>query len=150
MRRGGFQLAELLVALGLAAGPMLVALGLIHSNMHGARFNQDRGTARMVLVDMVELLLGETTPMLRELCGVDGEHLLANRLADRIAHMPPAARDAYRAQVAPFSDALRCTLEEDVEGQPGLARLTLQVTLGGGATVEVRRLFRPASRPASM
>ena len=133
-----------MVGIALAAGPLVLALHLIHSNVHGARLLQDRATARLVLADMVELLAGESTSTLRELSGPDGARLLRERLAARVAHMPPPAREPFQAQLAPFDGTLSCGLDEDVGGQPGLARLTVRVTLKGGVAVEVKRLLRLA------
>lgn len=141
MRRG-FQLVEVTIALALAAGPLLFALNLVNANARGARELELRATARLVLVDLVELALGESAQTLREMARPGGEALLADRLARRTAHLPPAARAAYDAETAPFAGHLRVTLDEDVDGQPGLARLAVGVELPGGATVQVRRLLR--------
>lgn len=95
------------------------------------------------------MLLGETTAKLRELARPGNESRLSDVLSDRISHMPPAARTPYQAQVAPFIKSMRFAFAEDVDGQKGLARLTLRVVLERDVAVEVRRLFRPASRPGA-
>ena len=103
----------------------------------------------MLLVDLVELLLGEPTAVLRDLSTPGGDARLATLLTDRISHLPAPARAPYQAQVAPFIHSLHCTLAENVDNQPGLARLTISVAIEKSVTVEVRRIFRPASRPGA-
>lgn len=149
MSRRGFNLMELLVALGLAAGPMLVAVHLVHTNVQGARFNQERATARLVLIDMMELLLGETNEQLKEISGPSSTAQLRDRLDRRIGSLPEPARKPYREQVAPLMKGLSCKIEENVEGQRGLSRFTLRVVLSNSVPVEVKRLFRPNARPGA-
>jgi hypothetical protein len=145
MKRRGFQLAEVLVAVALAAGPALLAVHLIHTNMSGARFNVDQATARQALVDLTELLLGETIESLRETAQPGRQTKLNDVLKNRIQRLPKAAQDQYSAQVKDLLGRFQCQLAEDVGGVRGLARLTLQVKLGK-STVKVSRYFRPAAR----
>lgn len=144
MRRG-FSLAELMVALALAAGPLLVALHLIQSNVRAARFNKERATARLVLQDLTDLLLGETLQTLDSLAG--DRAALEKALDERIAAMPESARTPCAEQARGLRGKLALALEPDLGGDaPGLARLTLTAELERGQTLRLVRLFRPAAR----
>jgi hypothetical protein len=151
VRRRAQTLVEVMIALAIAAGPMLLAVHLIHSNVKGAHFNQERATARMALVDLIEILLGETNARLREISrpGSGSGKLLADLLVNRISKLPEKWGTQYRRQVSAFLGSLSCTLDEDVGGQVGLARFTLRARLTNGAVIEVRRLFRPNARPGA-
>lgn len=148
MRRG-FSLAEILVALALAAGPLLLALHLIQTNVAGARFNKERATARLLLQDLTDVLLGETVDALRALSGAGKSAELDAALDDRIAAMPADARAQYAEQARGLRGKLTLALEEELDGgAPGLARMTLTAALDRGTTVRLVRLFRPAARVA--
>ena len=141
-RRKGFQLVEILLAVAIASGPLLVAFGLIQQSVTGARSNVDLASARQALGDLSELLLGETMDSLREI-GQAGK--LNDLLKSRIDRLPLAARQQYSAQVASLNESFRCSLEEDAGEVKGLARLTLAVSTGK-TSVKLSRYFRPESR----
>lgn len=143
--RRGFQLIEVLVAVAIATGPMLLAVHLVQSNAAGARFNHDRAMARLILVDLSEILIGEPVEKLRTLTRAPGD--AAQGFSERIAQLPDSVREKYRAEVAPYLPRLQCRLEENLDGEaPGLARLIVTMPLSGGAVVQIKRLFRPAAR----
>ena len=143
-RRSGFQFAELLFALAVATVPMLMAVSLIHQNVTGARFNVEQATARQALVDLTELLLGESMDTLRQ-TAADGKTRLNDVLKNRIQRLPKLAQDQYNAQVHDLMGKFECKLAEDVGGVKGLAKLTLSVQLGK-SSVKVSRYFRPEAR----
>lgn len=146
MRRG-FSVAEVLVALALAAGPLLVAINLIHSNVQSARFNKERATARMVLQDLVDLLMGEPVEGLRALAGAGARAELDRAFDERIAALPDEARRQYGEQARKFHGQLQFTFEEALDPEaPGLARMTLELRIDRGTIVRLVRLFRPAAR----
>jgi len=138
------HLLEILIAALLAAGPMLIAFELVQANSRASRFNHDRATARMILLDLVTLLQGEG------LDGVKGRMAgdrLSDLLSERIVLMPDPAREPYLEQARRVLGRIRGRLEEDVDpARPGLARLVLQAKLPDGATVQVSALFRPKAR----
>jgi hypothetical protein len=148
VRRSGFQLAELMVAIILATGPMLVALNLIHSNSRGAHYNQEQATARFILVDLSELLAGRTSNELKELDGLAGRSRLNQMVQNRIDQMPEAVREQYADAVAPLIGRFHMNMEENAGGVPGLVQVTLAVNLGKDVTVTVPRFFRVDARPA--
>jgi hypothetical protein len=143
MRRGGFQFAELLVALALAAGPALVALHLINSNTTGARFNQVHTTDRLVLFDLAELLCGSSVEGLRTIALSPDKSWLERLLEDRTSRLPLGVRGKYASQLAGIVKSLTVTLDEGVAGQPHLFRLSLSLSRRAGSGITVKRLFRP-------
>jgi type II secretory pathway pseudopilin PulG len=149
VRRSGGLLIEVLVALAVAGGPLLIALGVIQSSITGARYNAERATARIALMDVTELLLGASIEGLRALAKSDTSGWLDTFLEERIAHLPDAARAQYEATVSPYMGRFSYTFEEKLDpGAEGLARLTLSVKIGDQSTVTVVRLFRPLEREA--
>lgn len=143
--RRGFQLTELLVAIAIAAGPMLLAIHLVQSNAAGARFNHERAMARLILVDLSEILIGEPVEKLRTLDQAPGD--VAQGFSERIAKLPDSVREKYRAEVTPYLPRIKCRVEENLDGEaPDLARLVVKMSLTGGVNVEIKRLFRPAAR----
>lgn len=135
------SLVEIMIAVALAAGPMLVAIELVRSNSQAARFNHDRATARMLLLDLVTLLEGESLAGLKQYMTGDR---LSDLLSKRIVLMPESAREPYFEQAHNILGRIRGRLDEDVDPQrPGLARLSLTAGLSSGVTVQVISLFRP-------
>jgi hypothetical protein len=66
MNSRGLHLVEVMIAAALVAVPLLISVHLIHMNTLGARFNRDRATARLVLLDLAALLQGENVDDLRD------------------------------------------------------------------------------------
>ena len=142
--RRGFQIVELVIALVVVAGALLVIMTLADTNLRNARRMQDRAAARLMLLDLSDLLFGETAERLREMSGASS--LLLKVLEDRIGRLPDTVRQQYRTQIAPLMPGLSCELVENEGGAAGIARLTVSVDLPGAHRVEVNRLFRPAAR----
>jgi hypothetical protein len=144
MRRA-FGIAEFMVAFFLIGGPLLIVVHLTQSTTHGSHLVQERTSARLCLVDVIELLMGETPDRLREMAGEDGRERFATILADRIERLPPHLREQYGRQVAPLRGQMSCRFEEGTGELPELARLAVHVVLQNGSEVSVSRLFRPAA-----
>ena len=145
-RRGGL-LIEVLIGFAIAAGPLLISLGVIQSAVAGARFNSDRATARIALIDVTELLLGASVESLQRLARSDAADWLDTYLQERLSHLPDTAREQYEAELAPFFGRFTFQLDEKLDAHAaGLARVTLSVKIGDQSTVTVVRLFRPADR----
>jgi hypothetical protein len=149
MRRRGFQLTELMVALALAVGPVLSAIQFTQSNLRGARFNQNQASTQLALMDAMELLLGETTSRLREVCNADTNEALLTMLKARVGCLPADLQKRYQAQVAPFLASAKSELVENLPGHNGLARLSLSIRVADRSVIQVKRLFRPAARPGA-
>jgi hypothetical protein len=141
MKRRGYQLTEVVVALAVAAGPLLVGFQLIHSNTTEARFNRDRAVARLLLSDISEILCGETIEQLRD---VNRPGALDAVLERRIERIHPAVRKAYAEQVNPYFGQIHAKFQDST--QPGLVELELTTKVGSGADVRVTHLFRPGAR----
>lgn len=141
--RWGFSLVEIVVAVALAAGPLLLAFHLVQSNTRAAQFDHDRATARMILLDLATLVQGEGLEGARQRMVGDK---LSDLLSDRITRMPDAAREPYFEQARNVLGHIRGRLEQDVDpSKPGLARLVLSTELPGRANVQVVALFRPGA-----
>lgn len=147
MSRRGALLMEVLVALAIVAGPLLVAVNAIHASVVGARFNAERATARLALMDVLSLLMGAPVEALRQLGKSESAPWLDTLLQDRMSHLPDGAREQYEREVAPFRGRFGCTFEEGIAPRaPGLARLTVSVKVGDQGVVSLVRLFRPEDR----
>ena len=146
-RRRGFHLTEVLIALAVATGPMLVAIHLIQSNARGARFNRDRAVSRMVLLDLASLLKGERPQNMRALLEPGQQSRLNDLLEKRMALMPTEARKIYREQARPVLGRIRGSLVDLGDAAaPGLSKLTLTADLSDRQKVDVEIFFRPAAR----
>jgi len=143
-RTSAFSLLEVLVALALAAGPLVLTYNLIQSNTRAAQFNHDRATARMILVDLVTLLHGESLDGVRRYLAGDG---LSQLLSQSISLMPDAAREPYFEQSRTFIGHIRGKLREEIDpSKPGLASLVLTAEIPGRPIVEFSALIRPKAR----
>jgi hypothetical protein len=147
LRRAGFHLTELLVAVAIAAGPLLVAVHLSQASASGARFNRDRAAVRMILTELTDRLTVEPLATLR---GPERARARAGELLSaRGARLPPEVRSRLLAQASGLEDRIRCAIEAPVRGRRSLARLVVWAEpsgAGGGATtgaVRVVRYFRP-------
>lgn len=143
MKRKGLSLVEVMVALTLACGPVLVSLVLIHANVDGSRFANDRATARMVLVDLAELVRARPVA---ELAAVARTRSVESLLAERIAALPEPARAPYAQQLRSLEGRLSLEVEQDVDGLARLTRLTLAARLDRSGAITVTRLFRAVVR----
>lgn len=143
--RRGFTMIEVVVALAVLAVPALVIMSYVQSNVAGAHFNQERLGANLILVDLAGLLTGERVEKLREVAAGDTQ-ALDLMIEGRIAGLPEAHRDRYRAQVQPLFGKMRFVFEEDSGGIAGLSRLELKATLSHDAKVSLSWLLRPAGR----
>jgi hypothetical protein len=141
------SLCEALLALALAAGPLLVALGLIQSNVRGARQVTDACTARLVLVDVSEVLLQQPIDQLRGDLGASGGPVrIEELLGARTDEMSAGVRLTYSRQLGAVATSITATYEDDAGGQAGLGRLVVRLASPGGPTLRVVRYFRPHER----
>ena len=146
MRRRGFHLTEVLIALALAAGPLLVGLELIQSSTRQARHTLHLATARLLVVELLDLVLAMTGEDIDGLAGAAGGPALDALLAQRVTGMPAELKETYGLEMTALKGHLRCSVDHDVGDLPGLTRVTLVATLPGNVGVSVTRLFRPEAR----
>lgn len=143
--RRGFTLIEVSLALSIVTVPALFVFNLLQANTAGTRLNQERLSAHVMLNDLAGLLDGEKMDRLRELAQGDTEGLDA-LLEGRVAGIPEPSRTRFRAQIQDLFGHVKLSMEEDVEGIPGLARLELSASLSHGASTSLCWLIRPAAR----
>jgi hypothetical protein len=146
MKRRGFQLIELIWAFALLAGVVLAIMELSRSNTRNAQRLQARCAARLVLLDVSELLAGETVDRLREVSQGNSSAQIDQMVENRVTRLPESCRGRFRAEIAPVVGHMKCNFDEDVNGSPGLSRLRISLSLADGQQVQVVRLFRPAAR----
>jgi len=136
-----------MVAVVIAAGPLLIAVSLVNQNASGAHISEDRIMARFVLTDLLNVLLGADLARLRQIRDDDRE--LARMIESRIETLPVFVKKAYQDRVLPYARGARLSLDEDLGVDVlGLARLSLSIQLqtGPSGTIRVSQLFRPAAR----
>jgi Tfp pilus assembly protein PilE len=146
--RHGFQLAELVIVLALISGPVLISMNLSQASVRNTQMVQERTAARMCLVDIAELLQGESIERLRTL-SADAASQVAELQETRLDQLPENVQEQYRRQLGNLGTSLKVTLQESLGPGSGLASLKVAVRLRQGAEVSVCRLFRPISRPAT-
>jgi hypothetical protein len=144
MRRGGFQLMEILVALAIAAGPLLFSAHLVQSSAATVHALKELTTAQFVLIDLLNVFAGDSIEDLRELASPGQADRLSQLVENRIARMPEFLRNRYRDEIRTLAGTFDCRLEEEVGGQKGLVRLTVSLMRAEGVPVTVFRLLRPA------
>lgn len=147
LRRTGVSLLEIMLAVAIAAVPLMISLNLLYRNATQARLAGDRVVGRMVLMDLIEVLLGEDVDQLREIAS-DSSKLEAI-LQERVSNLPEFAQRPYRERVLPICKQVKLELEEDLgPSLTGLVRMTVSLQIQGGlkADLTVSQLFRPAMR----
>lgn len=146
IRRAGVSLVEVVVAAVLVAGPLLVALQLIHQNLVGAAANRKHMLVRTTLTDFTRYLMYVPIADIRSASGPAGRPRLEALLDRRVALAPGPLQNACALNVGQLRGRLDCLLEENVEGCRNLMRLTLSAKLGPGVDLRVVRHFQPSTR----
>ena len=149
-RRRGMNLTEIIMAIAIAAGPLLYSVQMISSNAKGARFNRERATARLILLDLATLLMGEPSDDLAQRLepgsGDDLNSLLEERIL-RLRPVSPVAEAGYREEAKPIGKITGSLTEDFDPSLPGLARLTLTAPLSDDKNAVILHiLFRPKAR----
>lgn len=134
-RRCGFQLLELVVALGVIAGPVCIGLHLSTSAVLQARQVHRHMTVRAMTRDLLELVVARDPRERAALTGPAG----AGALAD-LARRRYDVRDQDYGPVGMLA-ATRFELEVRDPGVPGLTHLRLTSRHAGSVFV-VNRLAR--------
>ena len=139
MRRRGTSLVEMLLALILVCGPMLVGVQLVQTNICWTGRLQVRTLAQVALG---ELLARLATRPLSELRAAVAEDAIAAResLNLEMKRWPPRVREALTSRAASLARTLHARLDEDVSGYQGLHLLVLSLDLPDGQRVVIRQL----------
>ena len=129
----GFSLVEVLVAVVLAAGPVLVVVGMGQAQAREAHALQESERMSALLHDAVQLLVAQPGPRLARLARPEGKREL-DRLVSELLEGDAGAT------ARPWE--VRCSLDRAVTGVEGLARLEVTARADTGAEVRVSRLLR--------
>jgi hypothetical protein len=140
MRRG-FQLAEVLVAVALAAGPIATAVHLVHTGHREIRSDTDQAQARILLDDLIHVLEDAPLSDLRDLAKGPIERLQAIG-ASRLERLSPELVALYRPQLEPLLEKLAMELAEDAGGIRSLAVLRVSTRTPAGVPVRICRVLR--------
>jgi hypothetical protein len=149
MRRQGVALVEVLLALALIAGPLLLVVSLTHSSARGSRRTTEQAEARLLALDLAELALSQHVEELRAWAGETSRLRRTGadaRSQDALAASGPNGRLPLPA--GPFAGRVRVAIDEDAGGVPDFVRLTVTIPLASGDPVVVVRHFRPGARVA--
>jgi prepilin-type N-terminal cleavage/methylation domain-containing protein len=137
--RQGFGLVEVLVALALVAGPLMIAATAVRSNGHHLTLLEERVTARLLLFDLMDLLSMRDMVGLRQAAA--NVAWVEDFLKARLQRLPASYAPVYAARIRELTRRLSLTVVEG-SGLPELVRVTLSVTLANGTVVTVHRLAR--------
>ena len=141
MRRRGFQLIEVLMALAIASGPLMMSFGLVLQNMRGSHFDSDHFIEEQLLDDLLDILQGQTAAELSNLAG-SASAPLASLLAQRVRKMSASSRAQAEPVAAGLAGKLVCRFDDHLAGCPRLARLVIERNDGRGKSLRIARLFR--------
>lgn len=130
MRRG-FTLIEMIVALGLAAGPLIGVIGLVQAQAREVHAVEESERMSGLLTDALNLLATETPERLARLGAPAGQPELQALVDGLLAGYSPGHGRAW---------TVSCTLAPG--GVRGLALLSLSAQRDTGARLELRRLLR--------
>ena len=127
----GFSLIEVLVALAIITGPLMVAVSSLNASSRSARFNANHLGIEMLVTDLADELCTATATRLADLSGEEGRTLLGELMDRRVAAIvDPSLREATQKEI----DSLRST--------------DLKITQVGGT--EFDRLYRVEVQAKSM
>jgi hypothetical protein len=151
--KNGSALVEVLVALAIAAGPLLWILDLVNASTASARLDAERVAVRGVLLDVLEKLAGEGRQSLTRKLAPGADTPVDDLLRRRIDRLPDEVRHLYRQQIASMCESvhagdahvrLKARLDDDLDpgDAPALSRLTVTAQLPGRPPVAVSRILR--------
>ena len=139
MRRGGTSLVEMLLALMLVCGPMLVGVQLIQANVRWTSRLQSRMLAQVALDELLARLATSPLPQIRAAVAEDAS-VARESLNLELKRWPPRVREALTSRAASLARTLHARLDEDVSGYQGLHLLVLSLDLPDGQRVVIRQL----------
>jgi hypothetical protein len=139
MKRHGFQLVEVLVALALVAGPLLIAATAVRSNGNHLALLEERVTARLLLFDLMDLLAMRDVAGLREATKMEW---VEEFVRARLKRLPASYSAGYDTRVRELAKRCKLTVVEGAPGLRELVRVTLCVVLSNGTAVTLHRLAR--------
>ena len=140
--RRGVHLAEILLALVIVGGPLLSVIGLVNRTQHNANKQRVLAAAEQVACEWLELVAGENPDTRRALAADGLDRYLGRKVRDRAKRLPPAARDAYLAQVLPLVQDARLEVAGSAEEAQ---RLELTVRCQTSGVIQLGCVVRAAA-----
>ena len=137
----GFQLIEVVMALGIVAGPAIYGISLIHSDVHAARQDAQRAAAHALLWDVLEMVRSGSPATAASYCGSEGTAKLRALARRRLEYAGLVDGTRHRALLA-LADSLTATMDSGAGGVAGLTRLTVSAPVERGHTLRVSRYLR--------
>lgn len=144
--RRGMTLLEAVVAVAIIGVPLLIVMGLNQYNLHQAAVLREQGMANQLLNDLSEMLVLAPLEQLRKHKPTD--HLLDRSIEDLFVldpFVPPEVSNFYGTTRSEFMKTFRLTFEESLPNLPGIARITVSVSISTGTRLRTVRYFRPAA-----
>ena len=123
MKRRAFSLVEILVAVGIVTGPLLVSIGCLDSNARATKLNASHLGLELLVSDLADQLCTEVADSLADMSKAEGDALVNELFASRLAALD--------------DEALRADLKKEARVLKSLELTTTQV--GGSA---FPRLYR--------
>jgi len=148
---GGFHLLELLLAVVLVGGPLVVMVTAVVQTSRNASRLQARAEAEQVLVEWSERIARLDRSTADQLAAEGLSGWLAAIVQSHAELLTPAAQQSQRRLVQPLINTAQLVVRGGTPGQSGLAAITLYASCADGQALTVARLvwFRFAGSPAA-
>lgn len=143
-KRRGSQLIEILFALVLVGGPLLVAITSVHGGVRASRLNANHVALETLVIDLVDELCTEAVTRLAGVSAAEGDQLVADLVEERAAAMAPESQQRFRSDLLSLVKDLRLTMVPDIGGLPRF--FTIEVvarSIHGGTVRAVRNVQLP-------
>jgi prepilin-type N-terminal cleavage/methylation domain-containing protein len=144
VKRRGFTLIEVVLAVALTAGPIVLVVSCVQNNISRAHKAQDLALSRLALGNLMDILSSTSLEDLREMCSESGKAQLETLLAEALPGWGPDKSPASARSTK--KDSLVATLTDSIPDHKGLVKVALAIQTPGGAEVSLQRFMRPLTR----
>ena len=141
VRRSGFQIVEVLLAIMLVAGPLLICVNLLQSNISASKFNTTQIWAEMVLADLLELLCTRPVADIKTVANDTTGAALTGLLKTRLERVPEPAGSELKKKMGELTK-LGCALVEGLGESGDLVQITLTARTPTGGLVRAIRVLK--------
>lgn len=146
--RRAFSLLEIMVALIIVTGPLLVAVGSIDAGARASRFNANHLALELLVTDLADQLCAEAADRLADLGREEGDALVRELAAQRLAALPDDATRQERRKDAAAMRAIELRIESaGARELRGLYRVEVVARSATGGVVRALRLVHVPPRP---
>jgi prepilin-type N-terminal cleavage/methylation domain-containing protein len=145
VKRRGFTLVEVILAVALTAGPIVVVVSCVQSNIARAHKAQDLALSRLALGNLMDILSSVSLEDLKDMCTDSGKAQLEKLLAESLPGWGPGNRKPESVK-STKKDSLVATLTDSIPDHKGLVKVALSIQTPGGAEVSLQRFMRPLTR----